>query len=258
MKENQGFFFNNQSSESFGITNVNIEGGMISEKLFASRELSEEVIKGRTKSYFLSIEQKPFEFQLAFAFLNTFTDENLRQVARWLNVDYYKEFYFLENPTFRFFCMPITDSMIVHNGMNQGYITVTMRTNDAYGYSEEILTEDFDLSANTDLGTQIIINNEGDIPLALEMWVTKVGDGDLTIVNTDNEDKEFKIIGLLDTEEIYVNHEKEDIISNVPNLYHFDDILTEYIILPIGQNTLNVIGTCKIRFRYRYKYLLAM
>lgn len=258
MKENLAFFFNNQSSEDFGITNVNIEGGMITERLFAGRELSEEVIRGRTKSYFLSVEQKPFEFTMAFAFLNSYTDDNLREVARWLNVDYYKEFYFLENPQYRFFVIPITDSMIVHNGMNQGYITLTMRCNDAYAYSEEFLTEEFDLSANTELGTQIIINNNGDIPIAFEMWVTKIGAGDLSIINTDDDDKQFTITGLQDLEQIYVNHEREDIVSNVPNLYHFDDVLTEYMILPIGQNTLNVIGTCKIQLRYRYKYLTGM
>jgi phage-related protein len=258
MKENLSFFFNNESSDNMGLTNVNIEGGMLTERLLATRELSEEIIRGRTKSYFLSVEQKPFEFTMAFAFLNNFTNEDLRRVARWLNVEYYKEFYFIDNPSFRFFVMPVTESMIVHNGLNQGYITITMRTNDAFAYSEEFLTEEFDLSTNTDLGTSIKIENLGDMPIAYEMWIKKVGDGDITIRNIDFGDDEFKIVNLHDIEEVYVNHEREDIVSNFPNLYHFDDVQTDYMKLPVGMNTLLVLGTCKIQFRYRFKYLLGM
>ena len=136
MRESLEFFFNNQSSSNFGIVNINLEGGLITERLFASRELLEEQLRGKTKPYFLSVEQKPFEFQMAFAFLNSFDNTKMREISRWLNVSYYKEFYFMDNPQFRFFVMPVVDSMITHNGMNQGYVTLTMRSNDAYSYSQ--------------------------------------------------------------------------------------------------------------------------
>jgi phage-related protein len=258
MRENLEFFFNNQSSTNLGIVNINLEGGMIQERLFATRELFEEQLRGKTKPYFLSIEQKPFEFQLAFAFLNGFDNNKIREISRWLNVPYYKEFYFLENPQFRFFLMPIVDSFITHNGMNQGYVSLTMRSNDAFSYSQEFLTENYDLSLNPPEGTQITIENNGDVPMGLEMWITKYNDGEITIINTNDDNKEFTINNLKDYEQIYINHENEDIQSNVPNSYHFDDVTTDFIKLPIGINVLNVIGRCKIQFRYRYKYLITI
>lgn len=258
MKENLKFFFNNQSSNDLGIININIEGGLLQERLFAPTELFEESIKGNSKPYFLSKEQKPFEFQLAFAFLDYFDNNKLREIARWLNVNYFKEFYFLENPNYRFFVMPVSDSYITHNGLNQGYVTVTMRTSDAFAYSHEIMSIEYDLSVNAPTGTNIRIDNEGDVPIGIEMWITKIGDGDITIINKDDANKEFKVKDLKDGELVYINHEKEDIHSNIPNLYHFNDVLTDYMKLPLGSNVLNIIGECKIQFRYMYKYLVSI
>lgn len=258
MKENLKFFFNNELSTNMGLANVHLEGGLYTERLIANRELFEETIRGKTKPYFISLEQKPIEFQLSFAFLDSFDDEKLRQVSRWLNVDYYKEFYFIENPTFRYFAMPVSDVNIVHNGLKQGYITLTMRTNDSFAFSEEILTQEYDLSINAETGTKIRIDNNGDLPLAIEMWIRKTSDGDITIINENDDNKEFKIVNLRDGEEVYIDHQHEYIISNVPNIFHFDDILTEYIKLPIGANVLNIYGECKIQFRYRFKYLLGL
>jgi phage-related protein len=258
MRESLEFFFNNQSSSNFGIVNINLEGGLITERLFASRELLEEQLRGKTKPYFLSVEQKPFEFQMAFAFLNSFDNTKMREISRWLNVSYYKEFYFMDNPQFRFFVMPVVDSMITHNGMNQGYVTLTMRSNDAYSYSQEILTENYDLSLSPPEGTLITIDNDGDIPIGLEMWITKYNDGEITIINTNDNNKEFTINNIKDYEQVYINHENEDIQSNVPNKYHFDDVTTDFMKLPIGRNVLNIIGRCKIQFRYRFKYLVTI
>ena len=258
MKESLDFFYNNELSANMGIININLEGSLYRERLYGSRELLEEMIRGRTKPYFQSIDRKPMEFSLAFAFSHDFDYEQLRNINRWLNVDFYKEFYFMDYPQYRFFVMPIADNFITHNGMNQGYVELTMRTNDAYAYSEEFLSEDYDLTQNTAQGTIVTINNDGDIPLEVEMWIKKHGNGDISIINASDNNREFSIMNLKDQEHVYVNHEKEDIKSNVPNLYHFDDVLTEYMKMPRGLNDLQIYGSCTIQFRYRYKYLLGL
>lgn len=259
MKENLHFFFNNNSSQNMGIINVNLDGGMITERLLPNRTLNEESTRGNTKPYFLSLEQKPFEFELAFAFLNDFDENKLRELSRWLNVNYYKEFYFLDKPSYRFFVMPINDVNYTHNTLNEGYVTLTMRTNDAYAYSHEFLSQEYDLTFNSPTGTKIRVDNTGDVPIGIEMWITKYGDGDITITNVNNDvEQEFIVKNLKDQELVYINHEKEEIHSNVPNLYHFDDIESDYLKLPVGTNELNVVGLCKIQFRYRYKYLIGI
>jgi phage-related protein len=258
MKENLEFFFNNELSTNLGIININLGGSLYEERLFGTRTIIEEAIRGRTKPYFQAMEQKPFQFDLAFAFLNDFDYAKIRQINRWLNVDYYKEFYFLNEPDYRLFVMPIGDSYLTHTGTNQGYIRLTMQTNDAYAYSQEILSEDYDLSSNPLDGTIVLLDNNGDIVLGVEMWIKKVGDGDIIIVNTSNEDKSFQVINLKDGEQVYINHDKEEISSNFPNFYHFDDVLSDYMKLPLGENVLKVYGTCTLQFRYRYKYLLGL
>lgn len=258
MKESLDFFYNNELSNNMGIFNINLEGSLYRERLYGARELLEEYIAGRTKPYFQSINLKPMEFTLAFSFFNNFDYDQIRKINRWLNVDYYKEFYFVDYPNYRFFLMPITDSFINHNGLNQGFMELTMRTNDAFAYSQEYLSEDYNLMENPLDGTALTINNDGDIPLEVEMWIKKYGDGDITIINTSDNDREFRVQNLKDEEQIYLNHEKEDIQSNVPNLFHFEDVLTDYLKLPLGENLLRVYGNCTIQFRYRHKYLLGL
>jgi phage-related protein len=258
MKESLDFFYNNELSLNMGLININLEGSLYRERLFGARELLEESIRGRTKPYFQAVEQKPMEFTLAFALSNGFDYDHIRTLNRWLNVDFYKEFYFMDIPKYRFFVMPVSENFLTHNGLNQGYLELTMRTNDAYAFSEEILSEDYDLSLNTIDGTIITVNNDGDVPLEVEMWIKKIGDGNLTIVNTSDNDNEFRIQNLKDGEHLYLNHEKEDIQSNVPNFFHFEDVLTDYMKLPIGENHLRVFGNCTIQFRYRNKYLLGL
>jgi phage-related protein len=258
MRESLDFFYNNELSNNMGIININLEGSLYRERLFGARELIEEMIRGRSKPYFQSIELKPMEFTLAFAFSNDFNYEQIRSINRWLNVDFYKEFYFVDFPQYRFFVMPVLDNFLTHNGMNQGYMELTMRTNDAYAYSQEYLSENYDLIFNTVDGTVLTINNDGDVPLEIEMWIKKYGNGDITIINTSDNDREFRIQNLYDEEQLYLNHEKEDIQSNVPNFYHFEDVLTDYLKLPLGENNLRVYGNCTIQFRYRYKYLLGI
>ena len=258
MKESLDFFYNNELSKNMGLININLEGSLYRERMYGTRELFEEMIRGRSKPYFQSIDIKPMEFTLAFAFSNDFDYEQIRRINRWLNVDFYKEFYFMDFPQYRFFAMPILDSFITHNGMNQGYMELQMRTNDAYAYSQEYLSENYDLTWNSPDGTLITIENNGDVPLEIEMWIKKYGDGNITIINATNNDDEFRIENLKDEEHLYINHEKEDIQSNVPNMFHFEDVLTDYMKLPLGENNLRVYGNCTIQFRYRYKYLLGL
>jgi len=258
MRESLDFFYNNELSSDMGLININLEGGLYKERLFGTRELLEEIIRGRTKPYFQEVGLKPMEFTLAFALTQQYDYDYLRRLNRWLNVDYYKEFYFIDLPQYRFFVMPISDNFLTHNGLNQGYLELTMRTNDAFAYSQEYLSEDYDLSDNPVEGTIIPINNDGDVPLEIEMWIKKVEDGEITIINLSDENREFRVVNLKDGEHLYLNHEKEDIKSNVPNLYHFEDVLTDYMKLPMGENQLKIYGKCTIQFRYRYKYLLGL
>ena len=60
---------------------------------------------------------------------------------------------------------------------------------------------------------------------------------------------------LLDDENIYVNCERQEIISDISNTYRISIFNDNYIGFPKGVNNLVIEGNCKIQFRYKFKIL---
>jgi len=100
----------------------------------------------------------------------------------------------------------------------------------------------------------ITIYNKGDVDMSPEMWIQKYGDGDIKLIHRHTGEV-FEFTGLKDQEEIYVDNENEDIITNIPGIYRYDNFNDNYLRLPRGRNDFQVVGNFKLQLRYRYKIL---
>ncbi|MCR8641554.1 phage tail family protein [Paenibacillus sp. N1-5-1-14] len=98
-------------------------------------------------------------------------------------------------------------------------------------------------------------NNKGDVDISPEIWITKIGNGDFTIINTTKGNEEFKFTGLIDGETVYVNNESEDIETSLSVKYRYKDFNDNYLNFDQGLNILKVHGNAKIQYRYTYKFL---
>lgn len=250
--------YNGISSEEMGLYNVSTDNGMYKEVFLADKKIVEEKVMGNNKPYFMGIEREPLSFSLTFAFMHPFDSEKKREVARWLNQDYYRELYFLDNPNRRWLCMPISDSNIVHNGLGAGYLEMEFRCDSPYTHSEEYLTEELDFSVSNPsngAGMTYEFKNLGDMPLKPEMWIKKIGVGDVIIENKA-DGTIFKFTGLANGEYVYIDNEREEIMSDYTELtgvYRYDNFNNNYLEMEYGRNILNIKGECKIQFRFRYK-----
>jgi phage-related protein len=252
MKEYTHFYYNGVSSMEMGLINVSVKDGLFEESFLASRSINEVKIRGNSKPYFMSIEREPLEFDLEFAFLNPYDKKHMAEVAMWLDQNYYRELYFTENPDRRFFCIMEGASDLVHNGYGQGYITIHVRCDSAYSYSQEYLSKEIDFTNNVATGTDYSFGNIGHVDLKPEIWIKKFGAGDVSILNkASGQFFEFK--GLLDQEIVYIDNEREHIESNIQEVFRYDNFNDEYLYLEKGRNILNVKGNCKLQFRYRFK-----
>lgn len=135
MLESIHFVYDGVKSVDMGLINVKLDGGMYEEAFLPSREIEEEEIVGRDKPYHRRVRLSPLEFELTFAIEDGYDNQRIREIARWLNQDYYKPFYTLENPDRIFYCMLEGDSSLFHNGIQQGYITLTMRCDSPFSYT---------------------------------------------------------------------------------------------------------------------------
>jgi len=97
--------------------------------------------------------------------------------------------------------------------------------------------------------------NEGDARIRPEIWITKMGNGNISIINTSNGNDEFKLSNLIDQETVYINGERELIETSLAVTYRYKDFNDNYLEVPIGENVLRVQGNAKIQFRYRHKLL---
>lgn len=247
------FVYDGISSSDMGLFHVNLKGGMLEQGFVASRKIIEETTMGRVIPYFQGIEYQPLEFSFTFAFDNYFDDRKVAEVASWLCQNYYKPFYFSDSPEKVVFVMMEGDSKLIHNGLRQGYVEINMRANSPYVYSQQYI-KDYTCNGSTN----IVFENLGNVILQPEMWITKIGAGDITIVNRTHGNFEFKIKGLHSGEEVYIDNENKFISSpsmELTNNFRYDDFNGNYLELVYGSNDLLVTGSCEIKFKYRCKDL---
>ena len=131
-----------------GLINVTLSSDMYDEPFLAQRNIKTQSIRGKNKPYFYEVEREPLTFKLSFAFLETWDENKIRSIARWLDQDYYKEFYMSDNPNKRYFTILNGDSRLVHNGLKQGYVELEFLCDSSYAYSPVYETELFDFTTN--------------------------------------------------------------------------------------------------------------
>lgn len=249
------FLFDQQKSTDYGIINVNVSNGMYDEPFIATRNISEVKIRGKDKPFYTTITNDPLQFTLSFALQDAFDSNKLRQIARWLTTSYYKPLQFSDNLDRVYYAILTSDSHLIHTGTN-GYITVNFRCDSPYSYSPMIESPVYDLSNNPANGTMITFSNLGDLSISPEVWIKKIGAGNVSIQNLSNAGSIFSFTGLSNLETIYVDNQNQLIQSDlVPTTYRYGNFNNGYMEIVYGNNTLLVTGACILSFKYQYVYL---
>ena len=115
----------------------------------------------------------------------------------------------------------------------------------------------FSISFDEDLSVELVVTipNNSDIPTYPEMLIKKYcNDGDVVITNL-NTGQIFKLTDLKNEELIYINNDNETITSDIANSNPEDKFNNQFLYFIRGTNTLKTDGNCKLRFRYRERFL---
>ncbi|MNH66523.1 hypothetical protein D3C73_185560 [compost metagenome] len=247
------FVYDGIRSDEMGIINVNLQSGLQEEIYIPEQSIKEFSIRGNDTPYFVETERKPFTIPLNFAFTESFDDERLREVANWLgNQPYYKPLYFSDNIEKWYYTLYTGEMRLLHNCLSEGYVSLQMRNISPYSYSPIYAPDEYDLSSNTTSGTEIQIENLGNLNCKPKIFIEKIGAGEISIINQSDSGNEFKITNLVDKEKVIIDCNKEDIVSDIPLTYHFDHKYGKYPRFVYGMNYLKIYGKCKIRFMYQF------
>ena len=157
MKESINFMYDGISSKDMGVSIAWSGSGLFEENFLPTRRIVEKKIINREKSYLQRVEHDPLSFPLSFFIRNWKDDETLRKIARWFFQDYYKPIIFESNPNRIFYVMFEGDSTLFHNGMEEGYIELTLRCDSPYSYSPEYNHENIEF---IDAESEQTVSNE--------------------------------------------------------------------------------------------------
>jgi len=246
MLENTSFTFNGIDSESMGVFMINNGNGLYQDIFLPNRSIVETSTPNKNIRYLKRVEKEPLSFPLSIYINNWKEWSNLRSIIRWLDQDEYCEFWVNDDPERIFYVMVEGSSELLHNGCKEGYATMTLRSLYPFALSPTYME-----TLEVDETDEIILNNDGDATIRPHLTITKIGDGDISILNESNN-QEFVLIDLYDGEEIEVDCTNEEIKSSleeVANRYLFDnhndvwldlDMQTDSRLIFTGDFTINI------------------
>ena len=254
IRASEYFIFNNEYSTNYGIKNCNIQTGIQEELFMHSREILTTQIKGKESPYLQYIKPSPLKLNITLVFEEDFNFEKLNNLAYLLNQPYYVPMIFSEDLHKIYYVLLSDDSNLNHNCINQGYVTLTFICNSPYIYSSIYKSPLYDLTSNPTY-TDIEFVNFGYVDCMPELYLSKIGNGDFSIINLSDGGKEFKFINLIDEEEISVNNELKLITTSLSATNRYDNFNFKFLSMNRGKNILRITGTAQFYFKYQFKFL---
>lgn len=251
IKDKIYFTYDNVNSRDFGLMHIETGNGMFEEQLVADRTIIETSTRNG-KPLLNRIDEKPISFTMNLAFERRFDEYTIDEIVDWLFQDYYKPLYFEGKEDRIYYCTPEGSSSIVHNGLMEGYVTITMRCDSSRVYSDEMTTTPISYDGITP--EEIDIVNFGHEKTSVRISIDKIGDGDVLISNNGNT---FMVTGLKNGESIYIDSGREIIQTDIINTYRYDNIVGDFDYLTLKKGTNNIVisgGACIIEFKYTYRY----
>jgi phage-related protein len=253
IKDSLYFNYDGTSCKNFKLVHVNLDSGMLEEQLVAERSINELQVRGNDTPLFHGVEETPLEFEMTIAFEKEFTDLDIDNVILWLFKDTYRPLYFEDKPNRVYHCMPVGSSTLAHNGLREGYFTVTMRCKSSKISSPTQLSPKHTVGST---GTKrVSIQNLGHVEIYPEISIKKIGAGHITFTRV-SDGEIFEIRNLTNQEDIYINCEKEIIETDIVGVYRYDNVVGDFhdMGLKVGITEFDIEGACEVTFRYTYKY----
>ena len=254
MLESTNFTFNGVNSDDKGVVLVNVGNGLFQDIFLPNRTLIETTLPYSDTKILKRVAKELPSFPLTL-FIEQWRDwNNLRDIARWLDVDKYCEFWTENDPERIYYLTVEGDSQLIHNGCKDGYITLNFKPLYPYALSPVYSVEGIATDGNSYI---VNLDNAGDADIRPYVKIRKIGDGDVRIKNTQNN-QELIIRDLYNNEEVDIDCEKEIIKSSleeISNRYLFDnhnDVWLDFAHQTFSE--FEFIGNFEFEFTYRLVY----
>ncbi|WP_405101402.1 distal tail protein Dit [Oceanobacillus sp. FSL H7-0719] len=253
--ESKYFSFDGRKSTDYPIININVSTGSpspFSESVGSGKTINEVYPRKAFRPHFYGVQKSVKQFSVSFAFTEPWNDDLMDEIIMWLNTDEYKPLFFEADVDRVFYAMPVEDIGLIHNGLKEGYLTLTFRCDSAYSYSHEIITPIYD-TIEEDL-EMIEITNRGHYKIYPEMWIEKIDDGDLVLNNLTNGNQEMRFENIDVGEVLHIKCQTEIIKTSKEDTFRYEDFNDVYLEILYGKNRIKLSKNMRIRIKYQYIY----
>lgn len=255
MQESLGFTFNGKHSSEFGVVLAHTSGSLYQEQATMKFE-SEFMTNSATGITTLEKDKKePYKFKITLFLKEWQQRNNYRDIMRWLNTENFEELKFDSHNDRVVFAKVSNFNDLNHNGAMQGYFEIEFTTNNAMIFSPLKQTEEAVVSGSYTFA----VYNEGDSYFYPNIWIEKLGTGDITI--QVNEDKPLTLEKINNKEKIFIDNRHRFILSSQEEVgvYRANNHNHIWIKVPPSYisnkpETITVTGNCRIQFKWHEEY----
>jgi phage-related protein len=241
-----------------GLTVISDKSGAREVNFGFKQNIIEE--KVRDRNYFYRVDEEALSFSITVLLDEDkeWSYEKRREIINWLFKKEYKIFRSLDFPNIAYYCIATGDAKITLASMLKGYFTINFRCDASHGWSYPVNTQFYDLS-NNDTYTILEIENIGNIKPYHYPEVEFLLQGDstgITIQNLSDSGRIFEFTNLTMGENIYVDNDKQRIITSLSDTYRLDNFNKNWLRLVQGANQLKITGKCTLQIRCQFPIAL--
>ncbi|MDD4779015.1 MAG: phage tail family protein [Tissierellia bacterium] len=218
--------------------------------IFGGKEIIEEQNPYRDMPYHYYVKKQPIEFDLMFSLLDKEIDENrIYELGLIFAQDKYVEFRSCDFMGKIFYVLCTSMNLITY-GSKKGWLQCHLRNSAPYAFSE-IMINTFDLSDISTTPTLItmenksnVTNQHGEYKYYPELEILLVGNvTGFSFYNLSDGNRGFGFSGLTKGETIYINNQKQQIISDIgETTYRLSKMLfsKNFFYLIYGENRISI------------------
>lgn len=249
------FSFDGISCEEYGLMLYDFNNTTQGDSKYASLELDEDRVAGRSRSLFYNTYyKKPLEFKLVFGAGEYEGDTGepldryeLQLISSWLtDRNEYRELV-VDQPDMervRYRCI-ITDLTVLEHAMNKWAFQATVHCDSPYGY---LMPQTFvyELDGKTDI--VLPSRSSSNRPFFPKVEIEMGNSQTVSIVNADDGGREFKLTGLPQSDETVSLNGETGVMSGSSGLNLYPYCNFQFPRLVRGDNRLTIEGASKVTF----------
>ena len=233
--------------------------GLIEQRMGVSRQIRKEKIKDRVMPYSYGVDEEVITFPIQIIKNKPWTYDERGKICEWLQTKTYEEFISDDDINIVYKCKTVGEPIFRNTSRDEGFAEFVFECDAPHAWSKAD-NQYFNLPNNTTSTTIQIYNNSNfyhDYKPEIEVELLGTDTG-FKLVNLSDNNREFEFTNLAEGETVYIDNDKENIISDLSSdTYRLGNLTDKrFFRLKKGINQVEVYGKVNIHIRSQFPLMV--